>query len=112
MAYYLVTAQLHQDLKTELIEKLKENAFLPLRPFGREIMKALTKARLLDDGTVTWEEEDYCTPPLKAEKEAVLDRYFSNIEVEKVDWKGDGWKRIFKLPRLFPEVDEYFDPEE
>jgi len=112
MAYYLVTAKLDHDLKRELIDKLHTRAFLPLKPFGREIMKALTKARLRDDGTAVWEEEDYCVPPLNAERGAVLDRYFSEIQVEKVDLRGDGWKRIHTLPRLFPEVEVFVDPDE
>ena len=112
MAYYLVTATPKRELKAELIEKLKGRAFEPLRPFGREIMKALTKARLLDNGAAVWEEEDYCNPPLRAEKEAVLDRYFSDISVQDMGDRGNGWKRIYKLPRLFPEVEVYVDPNE
>ena len=112
MAYYLVTATPNWDLEAELIEKLKAGAFESLRPFGREIMKALTKARLLESGSAVWEEEDYCNPPLRAEKEAVLDRYFSDITVQDMGDKGNGWKRIYTLPRLFPEVEIYVDPDE
>jgi hypothetical protein len=112
MAYYLVTATPNWELETELIDKLKTRAFEPLRPFGREIMKALTKARLLENGAAVWEEEDYCNPPLRAERAAVLDRYFTDITVQDMGDKGNGWKRIYKLPRLFPEVDIYVDPDE
>jgi hypothetical protein len=112
MPYYLVTAKLNAHHQAELIDKLNAREFLPLRPFGREIMKALTKARLQEDGLAIWEEEDYCIPPLNAEKDAVLDRYFSNIRVEDVGKKGNGWHRINALPRLLPEVEIYIDPDE
>jgi hypothetical protein len=48
-----------------------------------------------------WEEEDYCSPPLAEERAAVLDDYFEEIEVEKVQ-KGGGWQQIKNLPKLFP----------
>jgi hypothetical protein len=31
-----------------------------------------------------WSEEDYCSPPLAMEREAVLDRYFTDIKVEGI----------------------------
>ena len=46
------------------------------------------------------------------EQEAVLDRYFSDITVQDMGDKGNGWKRIYTLPRLFPEVEIYVDPDE
>ena len=51
------------------------------------------------DGIATWEEEDYCSPPLAEERAAVLDNYFDQISVERVD-AGEGWKRIEALPKL------------
>lgn len=53
------------------------------------------------DGTAVWEEEDYCSPPLAQERTAVLDLYFDEITVEKVN-AGEGWKMIEVLPRLNP----------
>jgi hypothetical protein len=52
------------------------------------------------NATAVWEEEDYCSPPLAQEREAVLDAYFDQIEVEEVD-EGQGWERIESLPSLF-----------
>ena len=48
-----------------------------------------------------WEEEDYCSPPLKQEREAVFDKYFLDLKTEKVA-EGEGWKKIKNLPRVFP----------
>jgi hypothetical protein len=50
---------------------------------------------------VVWEEEDYCRPPLAQEREAVLDRYFEDLSVERVE-RGSGWEQISDLPPLFP----------
>jgi hypothetical protein len=57
-------------------------------------------ARLLDDGRVVWEEEDYCQPPLAMERAAVLDTYFTDLTVKPVS-RGDGWDQIATLPSLW-----------
>jgi hypothetical protein len=100
MAYYLVRAHLREDLRDELALKLAEKAFIDLRPFGQALTMGLEGARLQPDGRVVWEEEDYCSPPLAMERAAVLDRYFTDIEVETVREDG-GWARIETLPRLW-----------
>jgi hypothetical protein len=71
-----------------------------MRPFGRALSRALNGARRADHSTAVWEEEDYCSPPLAQEREAVLDDYFEGIEVEEVE-EGQGWERIESLPSLF-----------
>lgn len=101
MAYYLVSALPRSDLMDELEAKLREQAFLELQPFGRALTASLKGARRLPDGTAVWEEEDYCRPPLAQEREAVLDHYFEDLSVERVE-RGSGWKRIAELPPLFP----------
>ena len=105
MAYYLVTASPREDLLDELRDKLKRNAFVGLKPFGRALSASLRRARKLPNGRAIWEEEDYCRPPLAEERAAVLDRYFFDLRVEPVS-EGEGWKRIEPLPRLFPEFED------
>jgi hypothetical protein len=100
MAYYLVRATLREELQSELAEKLAAKAFFKLRPFGEALTLGLEGARRQPDGRVVWEEEDYCSPPLAMERAAVLDRYFTDIEVEKVD-EDMGWKQIANLPSLW-----------
>ena len=99
MAHYLVRAKLKPDLLGELSQKLRENAFIALRPFGKGLTYSLCEARMQRDGLAIWEEEDYCSPPLAQERAAVLDTYFDEITVERVN-AGDGWKRIEDLPKL------------
>lgn len=104
MAYYLVKAEPKESKLPELAEKLAEEAFVELQPFGRALTKGLNGARRLADGRAVWEEEDYCSPPLAMEREAVLDDYFEAIEVQKVR-AGEGWEEIQTLPPLFGEKD-------
>ena len=99
MAYYLVRAKPKPDRMTELHDRLGENAFVHLRPFGQALTDSLGNARVQPDGLAIWEEEDYCSPPLAQERAAVLDTYFDEIKVEQVN-AGDGWKRIQGLPKL------------
>lgn len=103
MAHYVVRARLKPERRDELREKLAQGAFVNVRPFGRGLSKALERAHLdPDTGEAVWEEQCFCTPPLAAEKPAILDRYFDDIETEEVD-EGAGWKRLAALPSLWPD---------
>jgi hypothetical protein len=99
MAYYLVRATPRAELMDELVDKLYEDAFIGMQPFGQALTKGLQGARQLEDGRAIWEEEDYCSPPLAMERAAVLDRYFTDIQVERVR-EGKGWETIEALPHL------------
>jgi hypothetical protein len=99
MAHYIVRAKPKPELLGELHQRLREDAFIDLRPFGKALTHSLNEARLESDGIAIWEEEDYCSPPLAQERAAVLDMYFDDIAVERVN-EGEGWKRIESLPKL------------
>ena len=99
MADYLVRAKATSDLAS-LRERLDEGEIARMRPFGQSLDFSLRNARLDRDGTATWEENDYCTPPLAMERAAVLDHYFTDLQVEAVT-KGAGWARIEHLPNLW-----------
>lgn len=99
MAYYLVRAKPNPERLRELQDRLQEDAFIGLRPFGKGLTHSLSQARVQPNGIAIWEEEDYCSPPLAQERAAVLDNYFDEISVEHVNF-GEGWKRIESLPRL------------
>jgi hypothetical protein len=102
MAHYLVRARPRRDKLEELRDRLRQDAFIGLEPFGRALTRSLRGARLEGDGAV-WEEEDYCSPPLAEERAAVLDAYIEGIAVEPVA-QGEGWRRIATLPPLFPDL--------
>ena len=65
MAFYLVEAVAKDDRLPELAERLRRDEFLPMHPFGGAVTVSLRGARKRPDGGVVWEEEDYCSPPLR-----------------------------------------------
>ena len=103
MAFYLVSAKPKRGRLDRLEQLLRERAFVNLTPFGRTLHKSLSDARLGEDGLARWEEEDYCSPPLAQERDAVLDKYFDDIDVESVQ-PDEGWSRINDLEPLFPDL--------
>jgi hypothetical protein len=105
MAYYLVRAKANETLLPELRERLDRGEIRVMRPFGNALHEGLTGARMLEDGRVVWEEEDYCQPPLAMERAAVLDTYFTDLTVEPVS-RGDGWGQLARLPMLGSAVPE------
>lgn len=101
MAHYLVRGRLKPERSQELKEKLDAGAFETIRPFGRGLSDSLRRARLdPESGEAVWEEECFCSPPLAAERPAVLDAYFEGIATEEVA-AGEGWRRIESLPSLW-----------
>lgn len=103
MAYYLVRANITKRNVPALGAMLDNDRFVDMQPFGQALTKGLLGMRWLPDGRVAWEEEDYCTPPLRMEREAVLDGFFTKLEVEKVA-EGEGWAQLKDLPRVFDDA--------
>ena len=100
MAYYLVRANPKPNTLTDLKARLESGEIKKMRPFGKALFASLTSARVVDNGTAIWEENDYCNPPLTMERAAVLDDYFTDITVEEVS-KGEGWKKLEALPLMW-----------
>ena len=102
MAHYLVTAKPKSDLQ-ERLGNLRKNKYASMRPFGKALTYSLRNARLREDGYATWEEEDYCSPPLAEERAAALDEFFEELSVASVR-SGSGWQEINQLRPLVPEL--------
>jgi hypothetical protein len=100
MAYYLVKAKMLEPKRSELSKRLESSEVSKMRPFGKALDYSLKNARDNGDGFWVWEEEDYCSPPLAMERAALLDSYFVDLEVEKIE-KDKGWKRIEQLSRVW-----------
>ena len=45
--------------------------------------------------------EDHCSPPLAMERESVLDQYFNDIEVLRVEFEEEGWNMIKEKKSLW-----------
>ena len=100
MAYYLVQAQPVKELLDELRRRLDSGEIRVMRPFGQALQYSLDNARLQENGIAIWEEEDYCTPPLAQERAAILDMYFRELHVDRVQ-KNQGWGKIEALPKIW-----------
>ena len=100
MAYYLVKAK--PTALEALKSKLDSGEIREMRPFGTTMHTSLSNARQLADGTVTWEEQCFCSPPLKQERE-VLDQHFTDLTTQTVD-AGEGWSQIASLPKVWDSV--------
>lgn len=102
MAFYLVKARPRMDLLESLREELSSGAISRMRPFGKSLQYSLENARIdtEDSNFALWVEEDYCSPPLAMEREAVLNQYFNDIIVEKVESEKEAWSRLKDKTRL------------
>lgn len=101
MAHYIVQATPKVEKLAELRERLNREEFKEMTPFGRALTHSLANARFdPESGKAVWEEEDYCSPPLAMERDAVLDEYFEELSVEEVG-SGEGWEQIDDLPSLW-----------
>ena len=93
----MVKARPRKELLQDLWKDLSSGKISKMRPFGRALQYSLENARIDDNensGYAIWVEEDYCSPPLTMERESVLDQYFDNIEVVRVDSEDQGWNII------------------
>jgi len=104
MAYYLVTAKPIPTKLDDLRKWLDSGEIRAMRPFGQALQMGLDNARWQTEGVAIWEEEDYCVPPLAQERAAVLDDYFTELNVQHVS-KGEGWKQIEPLKMLWEKND-------
>ena len=98
MAHYLVKARPPMDLDA-LRAELDSGDIKAMQPFGGELHQCLLNARVDDSGWAIWEENCYCSPPLKQER-AVLDRYFNDLTTVTIN-KGEGWSQLEDLPSLW-----------
>jgi hypothetical protein len=102
MAYYLVTAKPIPEKLIELRKWLDSGEIHTMNPFGSSLHRGLDQARWQSEDRAIWEEEDYCVPPLAQERAAVLDEYFTDLNVDLVE-RNQGWRKIESLPRVWPD---------
>jgi hypothetical protein len=103
MAFYLVKAKPRKEGLEGLHGELNSGKISKMRPFGKSLQYSLENARIDTEDTAfaLWVEEDYCSPPLAMEREAVLNRYFNDITVEKVKSENEAWSRLKDKPRFW-----------
>jgi len=104
MAYYLVAAKPIRSKMNDLRKWLDSGEIRAMKPFGQALDMGLDHARWQSEDVAIWEEEDYCVPPLAQERAAVLDEYFTDLEVELVN-KGEGWRQIDSMKKIWENHD-------
>ena len=103
MTFYLVRAKPKKERLETLKEELNSDKISKMQPFGKALQYSLENARIDDENRdyALWVEEDYCSPPLAMEREGVLDQYFNDISVERVESEKAAWDSINDKPRLW-----------
>jgi len=103
MALYMVKARPRKELLENLHNDLSSGKISKMRPFGRALQYSLENARIDNESPdyAIWVEEDYCSPPLAMERESVLDQYFNDIAVSRVESEEEGWNMIKEKPSLW-----------
>ena len=103
MTFFLVRDKPKKERLEILKEELNSGKISRMRPFGQALQYSLENARIDDENRdyALWIEEDYCSPPLAMEREGVLDQYFNDISVERVESEQDAWDSISDKPRLW-----------
>ena len=106
MTFYLVRAKPKKELLENLHKELNSGKISRMRPFGHALQYSLENARIDTENLdyASWIEEDYCSPPLAMERESVLDQYFDNIAVKRVELEEEeeeAWNAINNKPRLW-----------
>lgn len=84
---YSVHARLRPGTEAALLRRLTDGSVAAQRPDGREIVAAMERAVVTASGEVAWTETCYCSPPLRHERETVLDDHFAFTEIAPA---GDG----------------------
>jgi hypothetical protein len=105
MTFYLVRAKPKKELLENLHKELNSGKISRMRPFGHALQYSLENARIDTENLdyALWIEEDYCSPPLAMERESVLDQYFNDIAVKRVELEEEeeAWNTINNKPRLW-----------
>jgi len=90
-----------------LKEELNSGKISRMRPFGQALHYSLENARIDEENRdyALCIEEVYCSPPLATEREGVLDRYFNDVSVERVESEEKAWNSINDKHRLWTKED-------
>jgi hypothetical protein len=99
----MVRARPRKELLENLQKELNSGKISKMRRFGQALQYSLENARIDNENPdyALSIEEDYCSPPLAMERENVLDRYFNDITVERVESEEEAWNRINHKPLLW-----------
>jgi hypothetical protein len=93
--FYRVTARLRIQTGADFLRKLTDGTVARQSPDGQEIVDAMNRAVLTDDGKVAWSEICYCPTPLAHERATVFDKHFEALETDVIEGYQDDDGRPF-----------------
>ncbi len=96
---YAVSAKLKEEKAAEFLGRLSDGSIAAQKPDGAEMVDAMARARIGEDGLTRWSEICFCATPLKHERETVLDTYFSDFSTEEIDEHRD-FEGVFLMEHL------------
>ncbi len=82
---YHVTARFRDNTAADFLTKLTDGSVGNQRPDGPEMVAAMKRAVVSNEGQVEWSEMCFCEPPLAHERATVLDLNFDDIVTEPID---------------------------
>lgn len=83
--HYAVSGQFLLDKSGQFLQLLNDGTIASQKPDGQEILAAMQRAIIDQEGTVRWSEVCYCPTPLQHERETVYDHFFTNLETREVE---------------------------
>ena len=82
---YKVKAKFNFDKSKEFFLKLTDGTIEKQKPDGYEIVNAMKRATIDDNGDANWSELCYCLSPLMHERATVYDKYFIDMQFEEIE---------------------------
>ena len=87
--FYRVTARLNAGTGADFLRKLTDGTIESQPPDGPEIVDAMKRAVLADNGDVLWSEVCYCPTPLAHERATVFVEHFEALETDVIEGYQD-----------------------
>ncbi len=87
--FYQVTARLRTETGADFLRKLTDGTIQSQSPDGQEIIDAMNRAVLTNDGNVSWSEVCYCPTPLAHERATVFDKHFEALKTDVIEGYQD-----------------------
>lgn len=83
----MVKAKPRKELLANLHNHLSSGKIIKMKPFGRSLQYSLENARIDNENPyyALWIEENHYSPPLAMERESMLDQYFDDIIVSRIE---------------------------
>ena len=84
MIYSIKASFIEKNMKG-FFQKLTDGSIENQKPDGAEILSSMKRAKIIGTGEIQWSEMCFCPSPLKHERQTVYNKFFSDMEITKID---------------------------